>query len=96
MPVVVQQLEKATVKRGGPDGFCPLVKCDYCDEKIEPGSNGRVCWSRKQRQAYREVKFVHADCLDRYQEQRNTRMKTMHLDDFAGYLAHNLEAEVPG
>ena len=42
MPIVVRQLKKATVKRGGPDGFCPLVKCEYCDQTIEPGSDGRV------------------------------------------------------
>lgn len=90
MSVVVQQLKKATVKRGGPDGFCPLVKCDRCEERIDPGSAGRVCWKMKETAAYREVAFVHADCFDRYEETRNTRLKSMPLDDFARYLAHNL------
>lgn len=90
MPLVVRQMEKATVKRGGPDGFCPLVKCEYCDQTIEPGSDGRVGWKRTETAAYREVTFVHDDCLEAHQEKRNTRLKTMPLDDFARHLAHNL------
>lgn len=93
MPVVVRQLEKATVKRGGPDGFCPLVKCEYCDQSIEPGSDGRAGWKRKATAAYREVTFLHDDCLKPFQEKKNTRLKTMPLDDFARHLVHNLSAE---
>lgn len=96
MPVVVQQLKKATVKRGGPDGFCPLFECEHCDERIEPGSTGRACWRMKDSAAYRDVDFVHADCFDRFEERRNTRLKTMPLDDFARHLAHNLGAGEAG
>lgn len=93
MTLVVRQMEKATVKRGGPDGFCPLVKCQYCDQTIDPGSDGRAGWKRKETAAYRQVTFVHDDCLEAHQEKHNTRLKTMPLDDFARHLAHNLSAE---
>lgn len=96
MPVVVRQLKKATVKKGGPDGFCPLVRCEYCDETIEPGSDGRAAWKRKETVAYPEVLYVHGDCLEPFEESRNTRYKSMPLDDFVRYLVHNLEAGKEG
>lgn len=96
MPIVVRQLEKATVKRGGPDGFCPLVKCEYCESAIEPGADGRAGWRRRETSAYHEVVYVHDGCLDPFQESRNQRFKTMPLDDFARYLAHNLRASEGG
>jgi len=92
MPVVVRQLKKATVKRGGPDGFCPMVKCAYCDSSIEPAADGRAGWKRKETAAYREVTFVHGDCLEPYEEKHNVRLKSMPLDAFTRYLVHNLEA----
>ncbi len=92
MPIVVRQLKKATVKRGGPDGFCPLVKCEYCDQTIEPGSDGRAGWERKQTAAYRGLTFAHDDCLEPLQEKRNTRYKSMPLDEFVRHLMHNLGA----
>lgn len=96
MPIVVRQLKKATVKRGGPDGFCPLVKCERCEESVEPAARGRAAWKRKETAAYPEVVFVHEDCLEAFQESRNQRYKSMPLDDFARYLVHNLEAGQEG
>lgn len=96
MALVVQQRQKATVKKGGPGGFLPLVQCDYCEEVVDRGANGVVGWKRSETETYRRVLFLHDDCAEDYQDGRNVRLKTMALGNYVRFLGHNLKVEREG
>lgn len=91
MSLVVQHRPKATVRRGDRSGHLPLVQCDYCDEIVGKGDEGRVGWRRTETETYRQVVFLHEDCYERYQGKRDVELNSMSLVDFARHLAHNLQ-----
>lgn len=91
MAVVVEHVEKATVRQGK-NGFLPLARCDSCGNIITRGVEGRAAWKRKEQERYREVLLLHQGCFEKLQEKRGRRLRSMPLGDFTRSLVHNLKA----
>lgn len=83
MAVVVEKLERATVKRGSEEGYCPLVRCDACGKLVDHGSQGKVAFELEQNSRVLDVAFLHDGCVDAYREERGVDLA---VDDLGALL----------
>lgn len=96
MPLVVKKLEGATVKRGSPGGYCPLVRCAHCEELVSRAADGIALWGPEENETYLGVEFVHDGCREGYEADRDQDLADHDLREFLASLVHNLEAGPAG
>lgn len=68
MPLVVQKLEAATVKRDTDGGYCPLLRCEQCNALIDGVDDGRAAWYPDENATYLAAVFLHRGCTEAYEE----------------------------
>lgn len=78
----------------------PRIRCERCDRWLEPTEEGRAAWQHTEVEEPREVRFVHAECLDAWaagwSELRSLDdLRAMELPAFLRALGHNLKLERP-
>ena len=92
MSLVVQKLEGATVKRGSPGGYCPLVRRAHCQSLVSRAADGIALWVPDENETYIGVELVHDGCREGYEADRGQDLADHDLREFLASLVHNLEA----
>ena len=96
MGLVVEKLEGATVKRGSPDGYCPLIRCDVCGHLVENPSQGRAVWRPGENASCVGVVLLHDGCLESYRRTQELEVEAGELGEFLNALLQFAPAAAGG
>lgn len=87
-----------TLKRGTGDGppvgghdIVVHIRCDYCEEPLDPAVGGTALWKPAPRKSHHDVAYLHRDCRESYAGQRGADFEELDLAAFLDAAIHNLE-----
>lgn len=90
MPLTLKRGTEDAPPVGGHD-VVVHIRCDYCEEPLDPEAGGTALWKPDPLKPYLDVAFVHEGCRAGYAERRGGDLNEMDLAAFLRAAVHNLE-----